>query len=271
MAYACTRATALVLVISMRASFGPSSITAIVGRTGPDDFSASAKGAKAFFDCLNANGGVKGRPVRYLVMDDQWNPEVSAQLAAKLVNDEKAVAIVGNASFVECGANAATYAKAGVIALIGVGVPRECFNASNIVATNAGPRVSTAAAAQYAAETMGAKNFVCVAPNIPNVGAWACDGVAAWATSQGGKSTAILIDPGSAVYRVGQNINNSGGVTLNDDATVNQTLTFSNGKLSTGTKLLTIATTSAGATDWAARRCSTDQGGAGASSFPLKS
>lgn len=54
----------------------PIVIGAITGKTGPDDFSNSTKAAKAYFDCLNANGGIKGRPVKYLVEDDQWNPEI---------------------------------------------------------------------------------------------------------------------------------------------------------------------------------------------------
>lgn len=179
------------------ASGEPINIGSIVGQTGPDDFSASAKSAQAYFDCVNANGGINGRPVNYLVGDDQWNPEVAAQLAAKFVNDDKAVAMAGSSSFVECGANAELYKGAGIVSVAGVGVPRECFTASNYAPTNAGPRLSTTAAAQYAGEVLGAKSFVCVAPNIPNVGPWACDGVKAWAESKGFTSEAILVDPGS--------------------------------------------------------------------------
>ena len=91
------------------ASGEPIVIGAITGKTGPDDFSNSTKAAKAYFDCLNANGGINGRPVEYLVEDDQWNPETAAQLAAKLVDDKKAVLMVGNSSYVECGANAEAY------------------------------------------------------------------------------------------------------------------------------------------------------------------
>ena len=176
----------------------PIVIGSIVGQTGPDDFSASAKSAKAYFDCLNANGGIKGRPVKYMMADDQWNPEIAAQLGAKLVNDEKAVAMVGSASFVECAANSRRYQEAGIVAVAGVGVPRECFTAKNYAPTNAGPRISTTAAAQYAVEALGAKKLVCVGPNIPNVGAWSCDGVASFAKTVGASAKTILIDPGSA-------------------------------------------------------------------------
>ena len=111
------------------------------------------------------------------------------------MNDQGAVAMAGSASFVECGANAELYKTAGIVSVAGVGVPRECFSASNYAPTNAGPRVSTVAAAQYAGEVLGAKSFVCIAPNIPNVGPWACDGVKVWAESKGFTSESILIDP----------------------------------------------------------------------------
>ena len=177
------------------ATGAPIVVGAITGKTGPDDFSASTKSASAYFDCVNANGGINGRPVQYEIGDDQWNPEIAAQLAAKIVNDQGAVAMAGSASFVECGANADLYKSAGIVSIAGVGVPRECFTASNYAPTNAGPRVSTTAAAEYAGDVLGAKSFVCIAPNIPNVGPWACDGVKIWAESKGFKSESILIDP----------------------------------------------------------------------------
>ncbi|MCR6502716.1 ABC transporter substrate-binding protein [Shinella sp. CPCC 101442] len=176
----------------------PIVIGAITGKTGPDDFSNSTKAAKAYFDCLNANGGIKGRPVTYLVEDDQWDPEKAAQLAAKLVDDEKAVLMVGNSSYVECGANADYYKKSGIYVVAGVGVPRECFFAENYAPTNAGPRVSMLGAMGYALDKLAAKSVVCIGPNIPNVGTWSCDGVMLLAKEKGFAAETILMDPGSA-------------------------------------------------------------------------
>lgn len=176
----------------------PIVIGAITGKTGPDDFSNSTKAAKAYFDCLNANGGIKGRPVKYLVEDDQWDPEKAAQLAAKLVDDEKAVLMVGNSSYVECGANAEYYKKSGIYVVAGVGVPRECFFAENYAPTNAGPRVSMLGAMGFALDQLAAKSVVCIGPNIPNVGTWSCDGVMLLAKEKGFAAETILMDPGSA-------------------------------------------------------------------------
>jgi len=176
----------------------PIVIGAITGRTGPDDFSSPTRGTAAYFKCLNANGGIKGRPVQYVIEDDQWNPELAAQLAAKLVNDRKAVLMVGSASYVECGANAEFYKKAGILVLAGVGVPRECFFAENIAPVNTGPRVSALGAMGYALEKLGAKKVVCIAPNIPNVGVWSCDGIMQLAKEKGYTAKNMVMNLDSA-------------------------------------------------------------------------
>src|SRR5664279_2731994 len=78
-----------------KATGEPIQIGAVVGKTGPDDFSASALGSAAYFKCVNDNGGINGRPLEYTILDDQWNPEVATQVATKLVKDRKVVALVG--------------------------------------------------------------------------------------------------------------------------------------------------------------------------------
>ncbi len=177
----------------------PIVIGGIVSITGPDNFSSSGFAAKAYFDCVNANGGINGRPIKYVMEDDGWNPEQSSQDAAKLINDEKAVALVGNMSFVDCGANQGLYEKADIMVVAGVGVPRDCFFQKNYVTTNAGPRVSNTMALMYLAQQHPGKikRFVCFAPNIPNVGEWSCDGAVGWIKRNGGDGKVIVFDPGS--------------------------------------------------------------------------
>lgn len=180
------------------ATGAPIPIGAIVGKTGPDDFSSSARAAAAYFKCVNANGGINGRPVQYLVEDDQWNPETASQVASKLVRDRKVLALAGNASFVECGANAKFYEQENVIAIAGVGVPRECYFARNYAPLNMGPRLSMAEAALYAKQQYKATRMVCIAPNIPSLGAWSCEGPALWGKRNGVSVDTIVMDPDSA-------------------------------------------------------------------------
>jgi branched-chain amino acid transport system substrate-binding protein len=177
----------------------PIVIGGIVSVTGPDNFSSSGLAAAAYFNCLNANGGVNGRPVKYVMEDDAWNPEQSSQVAAKLINDQHAVALVGNMSFVDCGANQGVYEKADIMVVAGVGVPRDCFFQKNYAPTNAGPRVSNTKAVMDVAQTYPGKinRVVCIAPNIPNVGQWSCEGAVAWVKKQGGDGKVVTFDPGS--------------------------------------------------------------------------
>jgi len=180
-----------------KASGEPIQIGAIVGKTGPEDFSSSAASAKAYFNCVNANGGINGRPIAYTVQDDTWNPEVASQAANKLVKDTKVVAMVGSSSFVECGSNNKLYEAEGVASVAGVGVPRECFFGKNYISFNAGPRQSTLGAAQHIAETNKLKSLVCVAPGIPGFGDWVCGGVEAYGKAAGIEvKKSILFDPG---------------------------------------------------------------------------
>ena len=183
------------LVSGSEATGDPIKVGSIQGETGPDDFSSAGQGARAFFECVNANGGIDGRPIEFLVEDDQWNPEVAGQAAAKLVNDEAVVAMVGSSSFVECGVNSPLYESEGVIAVYGTGVPRECFFSKNISATNAGPRISSFGVAEYMVSEYDAASLVCISQNIPNTGEWVCTGLETWGESVGVSVRTILHDP----------------------------------------------------------------------------
>lgn len=179
-----------------KATGEPIQIGAIVGKTGPEDFSSSARSAQAYFNCVNANGGIHGRPVQYTVQDDTWNPEVAAQAANKLVKDTKVVAMVGSSSFVECGANNDLYAKEGVASVSGVGVPRACFYGKNYISFNQGPRQSTLGAAQHIVETFKLKSLTCVAPGIPGFGDWVCGGVESYGKANNIPVKTVIFDPG---------------------------------------------------------------------------
>jgi branched-chain amino acid transport system substrate-binding protein len=179
-----------------KATGEPIQIGAVVGKTGPEDFSSSARAADAYFKCVNANGGINGRPIAYTIQDDTWNPEVAAQAAAKLVKDTKVLGMVGSSSFVECGANNKLYEAEGVAVISGVGVPRACFFGKNYVSFNSGPRQSTVGAAQYIVETNKLKSITCVAPGIPGFGDWVCGGVEAYGKLVGIPVKTVIFDPG---------------------------------------------------------------------------
>src|SRR4051794_41052697 len=111
------------------------------------DFTTVGKTAKAYFDCVNDNGGIHGRPIKYILYNEQLNPAQEAALARKLVEKDKVVGIVGNTSFAECGTNAKYYTSKGFV-VIGAGVQAECYSTPAFAEVNMGPRYSNVGAAQ---------------------------------------------------------------------------------------------------------------------------
>ncbi|WP_425050131.1 ABC transporter substrate-binding protein [Psychromarinibacter sp. S121] len=179
------------------ASGDPILVGGIHGNAAPGDFSAATDAAKAYFDCVNANGGINGRPIEYIIENDQWNPELAAQAAAKLVNDTDTVALVANGSFIEMAVNAGTYAEADIMVMASACAISECFESSNIVSTNQGPLPSNLGAVMYAREELGAENIACIGLNIPNNGIWSCEAAINYMEENGGTGSMALINPGA--------------------------------------------------------------------------
>jgi branched-chain amino acid transport system substrate-binding protein len=59
-------------------------------------FGSVAPGAKAYFDYVNAKGGVNGRKIDYRYYDDVYNPAQTVQLTRKLVEQDRVFAIFGS-------------------------------------------------------------------------------------------------------------------------------------------------------------------------------
>src|SRR5215208_1683284 len=53
------------------------------------DFTTIGKVANAYFKCVNDNGGINGRPIRYTLYNEQLNPAQEAALARKLIEQDK--------------------------------------------------------------------------------------------------------------------------------------------------------------------------------------
>ncbi|HEX4735482.1 MAG TPA: ABC transporter substrate-binding protein [Thermoleophilaceae bacterium] len=176
------------------ASGAPIRVGAVIGKSGPADLSSASLSAKAYFDCVNANGGIGGRPIQYSVVDDAWNPAKSNQVAKELVQDKGVTALVGSFSFFDCASNSGYYESQNVLSVTSVGATRECFHSRNIAPINQGPRLSGLGAAQYAV-SQGAKSLSCVGNVLPNFGKWACDGLVAWGKQHNIKVQTFLGKP----------------------------------------------------------------------------
>ena len=159
-----------------KASGAPIKLGGIATKQPGTDFTDIPNAAKAYFDCVNENGGINGRPVSYVLETEQTDPGQAAAAAKKLVETEKVVGIVGNTSIIECTVNHKYYEAKGYF-VIGSGIAPECYGTSNFAAVNMGPRYSVDGAAQYLIR-QGVKKIVLDQSNVPGTGY-----IAAWASA----------------------------------------------------------------------------------------
>src|SRR5215470_12869121 len=124
--------------------------------------------AKAYFACVNANGGVNGHPINYIIEKEQTNPAQIAAEAKQLVQSDHVVAIVGNTSILECTINHTYWEHLG-FDVIDSGIAPECYSTSNSAAVNMGPRYSSDGAVQYALSQHVSK-VVFDQSNVPGTG-----------------------------------------------------------------------------------------------------
>jgi len=179
------------------------------------DFTTVGKVAKAYFDCVNDNGGIKGRPIKYILYNEQLNPAQEAALARKLIQTDKVVGVVGNTSFAECGTNWKYYKSKGFV-VIGAGVQAECYSTPSFAEVNAGPRYSNIGAAQALIKA-GIKKLAIASPDT--ISAYA-DGGAALLATKAGVAVKIfpthlpVTDATSQLIQMYQFVGDGGGILL---------------------------------------------------------
>src|SRR5512134_1713874 len=77
---------------------GVGSTTILIGGTSPltgpaASYASVARGAKAYFDSINAQGGVAKRKIEYRIVDDGYNPAQTVQAVRRLVEQDKVFAV----------------------------------------------------------------------------------------------------------------------------------------------------------------------------------
>jgi branched-chain amino acid transport system substrate-binding protein len=112
-------------------------------------FTDIANMAQAYFNCVNANGGINGHPIKYFIEKEQTNASQIASEAKQLVTSDHVVGIVGNTSIIECSVDSSYWASQGYY-IIDSGIAPECYSTPNSAAVNMGPRYSSDGAVQYA-------------------------------------------------------------------------------------------------------------------------
>ena len=199
------------------ASGAPIKLGGIATKQPGTDFTDIPNAAKAYFDCVNANGGINGRPVSYVLETEQTDPGQAAAAAKKLVETEKVVGIVGNTSLIECTVNHKYYEAKGYY-VIGSGIAPECYGTSNFAPVNMGPRYSVDGAAQYLIR-QGVKKIVLDQSNVPGTG-YIAAGASAIAKDAGTEFKDLhdnvpIQDANSVAIKAVQAAGADGGVLLN--------------------------------------------------------
>lgn len=133
---------------------GPIKVGSVNGVTGLFQTPEVPQAVKAVFEEVNKAGGVNGRKIELISMDDAMNPQRSTEAALELLESESVVALVGSSSAVDCGLNRATYGNSGIVSIPAVGVDPACFTSPNIAPVNPGPFKLLTAMLYYASETL---------------------------------------------------------------------------------------------------------------------
>jgi branched-chain amino acid transport system substrate-binding protein len=202
---------------AQQATGAPIKIGAIVTKQPGTDFTDVTRGAQAYFDCVNANGGINGRPVQYIVETEQTDPGQVIGLAKKLIDNDKVVAMVGNISLIDCSVNHDLYEKKDFSVISG-GIAAECYGTPNIASVNMGARFSSDGAAQ-ALVREGAKKLVLVTGNVPGID-YVVEGVKTVGAALGVpvesfKENVPIQDANSVAIKAVQAAGDGGGVVLN--------------------------------------------------------
>ena len=181
------------------------------------DFSDGPNMINAYFQCVNANGGVNGHPLKLYTDFEQSQPSQIAADAKQLINNDHVVGIVGVFSILECTIDQAYWKSLGIYEM-DAGIAPECWSTANSAAVNMGPRYSSDGAVQYAIAQHASK-IVFDQSNVPGTGYIAAGPVALAAASHVPIKTETddvpITDGSSVALRLVDDAGPNGAVVLN--------------------------------------------------------
>ncbi|MGH9289097.1 MAG: ABC transporter substrate-binding protein, partial [Acidimicrobiales bacterium] len=195
----------------------PIKIGAMATNSPVADFTWITGMTAAYFECVNDNGGIDGRPIEYIAEEEQVDPTQIASLARKLVEQDQVLGIVGSTSLIECSVNRDYYAEQNYYVII-AGVSQDCFTSPNFSAVNMGPYYSSLGGAQAALRAGAEGRMVVASPNQPGFDL-INQGVVDFAEENDLEGVSILEDPPFAdpagfAQRLVQEAGDGGGVVL---------------------------------------------------------
>lgn len=201
-----------------KATGSPLTFGAIVTKAPGIDFTADTDAVNAYFSCINEHGGIQGHPLRYIVEEEQANPQQVSSEATKLLDNEGVVGMVGNMSLIDCSVNGKTYAEKEIF-VIGSGVDNACFSIPNFSSTSSGPLYAPQLSAQYLIEHGAKENMVASNTQCPGCAVYN-SGVTAVAKKHGFKNVTSFLepvpisDPNSTALKLAEGAGDGGGATF---------------------------------------------------------
>ncbi|MES2942041.1 MAG: ABC transporter substrate-binding protein [Pseudomonadota bacterium] len=178
----------------------PLRIGSVSSLTGPARFPESSAAVRAYFDSVNASGGIRGRQLELIVEDDKGDPAEARNVARRLVDEQGVLAMVGSASIVDCASNAEHYQRSDLMSIQGTGIEPECFASSHVVPVNTGPYLSLRNALQFARDTLKASRPCAIIFDLPGTRAAYDDVMRVWSRESGvGMTHVARFAPGDDV------------------------------------------------------------------------
>ncbi|MFD4603784.1 ABC transporter substrate-binding protein [Streptomyces sp. NPDC058464] len=133
----------------------PIKVGAMCDMTGLYNFTEACDAAKAYFEKVNSEGGVAGRPIEYHVEDSASNAGTTAQVGTRLVDQTKVVALVGGSNGNQCTQIGRLMAAEKVYALDGQSADSACWRSPYATPLNNGPKLSLAVSAYFMMRNLG--------------------------------------------------------------------------------------------------------------------
>lgn len=174
------------------ADAGPIVIGSVNTKSGLATFPEASQAAAAVFDRVNKEGGINGRQVKYVALDDKADPATASSSARQIVSTENAVLLAGSASLIECEVNGAYYAQNKIMSIPGVGVDTGCFTTAGISSANTGPFRDLTLSLIYGSEVLKLDRICVMIEVAGSTKAMYEDAVATWSRVTG--KSAVQID-----------------------------------------------------------------------------
>lgn len=128
--------------------------------SGPMTLPEAPAAARAVFERVNAQGGIQGRKIEYILQDDKGDAGATAQAARELVDSLGVVAFAGSASLQDCAVNSNLYDRRGIISLPAIAGEVSCYQKKAFAPISVGPAAGTLASLYFTSENLK-KDKVC--------------------------------------------------------------------------------------------------------------